>query len=87
MSRKVKICLALIVLTTLVGIGLYHRAEVNYCKKECIYIAYESSLGGIGSLFDKNEQLEADYWKLRLENIYRIFPTQKECIDYCLNFK
>lgn len=93
MNQKIKtICLVLIILAVLIGVGLYRHTKINYCKKECVYIAYESSIrGGVGSLSISKpieiERFEADYWRLKLGDTYRNFPTQKQCIDYCLNFK
>lgn len=35
----------------------------------------------------RSERLKADYWRLNLGDTYRNFPTQKQCIDYCLNVR
>jgi len=52
-----------------------HKKAINICKDKCYYRSYENSvlMRGIG-------------WYYR-EEFNKVFETQEQCIDYCLNIK
>ncbi len=80
MKKKYRITIIILVLVAIVVVALWYqikRAEdlaIKRCKQECIYWTSDSLW------HFKEGSGESRY----LESLGRHFPTQEQCIDYCL---
>ena len=80
--KKMAILIVLLIVLGILTWYYSYQESRNYCKEKCLYRAFEQDFEG--SRLSGQGMIKADYWEFINENNVRQFPTQEQCLDYCL---